>query len=129
MNTSQSNRWSVIKSPWFYIAVILFVLHQVLQLGLEIKISFLDNYLDPFLFLPIALGAYLQERRLFLKNDGFKFDHFKLIALSVLLCVIVEVFFPFFNAGYSFDIYDFIAYYAGAIYFNYKINRKFIVES
>lgn len=129
MQTTKSDKWNVIKSPWYYYALVLFIIHQLLQLGFQINIPFLDNYLDPFLFIPIVLGLYLQERRLILKNDGFTFDKFKLIVLSLLLCIIVEVIFPLINPGYTFDLYDFVAYYAGAIYFNYKINRKFIVES
>ncbi len=129
MDTSQSDKWNVIKTPWFYSALILFIVHQILQWGLRISIPFADNYLDPFLFLPIVLGAYLQERRLFLKNESFTLDNFQLIGISIILCVVVEVVFPLINTEYTFDLFDFVAYGLGGLYFKCKINSKFIVES
>lgn len=123
MNAFQTDNWNVIKSPWFYSVLLLFVLHQVMQFALQIRIPFIDNYLDPFLFLPVALGAYLQERRWILGNSVYTLDTFKLIGISVILCVIVEVIFPLINSGYTFDVFDFPSYAAGAVYFQYTINR------
>ncbi|MBK7427215.1 MAG: hypothetical protein IPI60_09375 [Saprospiraceae bacterium] len=128
MNTSRSEKWNIIKSPWFYSVLILFIIHQILQRGLLIHMSFADNYLDPSLFLPIVLGAYLQERRLILKNNNHILDNFRVIGLSIILCVLVEFVFPYFNCGYTFDVYDFVAYGAGSVYFHFTINKSSMQE-
>lgn len=112
-----------IKSPWFYVPLIAFIFHQVFQLGFRAELPIIDDFLDPFLFLPIILGLYLQERRWVLMDNLYVLDKFSLYGLSLILCVLVEVVYPYLNDGYTFDIYDFPSYGAGAVYFQYTINR------
>ncbi len=104
--------------------VLTFIVHQILQLGFNLAIPFIDSYLDPFLFLPIILGLYLQERRWVLQDNFYMLDTFSFLGISLILCVLVEVVYPYLNHGYIFDIYDIPAYGVGSVYFHFTINKS-----
>lgn len=57
-------------------------------------------------------------------NNYYTFDRFMLLGLSIILCLMVEILYPYFNHKYTFDIYDFIPYALGGVYFQFFINQN-----
>lgn len=53
----------IFKSPVFIICTILFLVHQIMQKGLDIHFNLLDRYLDNLLAMPIILTFLMLERR------------------------------------------------------------------
>ncbi len=104
--------------PWFVVAIVLFVSHQISQKILHIRLDLLDNYLDPLLLMPLLLHAILWERRLVF---GFDEHHIlpKIIIFLVwlLVSVLAEFIFPILNKGFTTDFVDIFLYGIGSIVF------------
>lgn len=95
----------------------LLIIHQILQRLLDISIPFLDNYLDPFLSIPFLLSGFVLERRLLFKMRDFQLELSEIIFTTIALSLLFEFVFPYLFPVFVYDIYDFLAYAAGAILF------------
>ena len=106
--------------PYFYLLVnttLLLILHQLMQRGLDIRQPFLDNYLDPFLSIPFLLSGFVLERRYIFKMRDFELEWHEVLIATIALSLLFELVFPYLFPDFVYDIYDFLAYAAGAVLF------------
>lgn len=130
---------TLIQSPLWMGAVLLLLTHQFFQKILLFKIPFLDNWLDPFLSMPVLLGLILVERRWFLNRKSesdlpysqgdlkspCEYHSYNLSKLETVITVlffalIFEFIFPKYSDGFTFDWWDFLAYGLGGFLFYIK---------
>lgn len=115
---------ATLRQPLFILLCLLFVVHQLLQKGWHIALSWADNYLDPLLCMPILFTLLLAERRHCWGKGRHYCVTYKEIVLAVIaLSIIFEVVFPHLNARFTADWADVVAYVAGAVLFAWQLNR------
>ena len=103
-----------LKSPLFIICSILFLLHQLLQYGLNINIPFADNFLDNLLAMPIILILLLAERRwLFRKGPDYHLSMLEILITTFYVSLISELVFPRLSSRFTFHWLDFVFFFAG----------------
>ena len=111
-------RWRQIFRPWFITTILVFTVHQISQKLLQIKLPFLDNYLDPILLMPMLLHALLWERRLLF---GFDDQHILpkkyIILVWIIVSILTEFIFPIWNKGFTKDPIDIVLYLIGCLIF------------
>lgn len=93
----------------------LFLVHQIVQLGLNIQLPFFDNYLDPF-----CLGAIVPHLVLIEQRFLFHKNHISVTELLILLpflAVTTELVFPLINPNFYCDPIDVLAIFLGGIWF------------
>lgn len=113
----------VLKSPVFIISCLLFVLHQVLQKGLEISMPFIDEYLDNLLAMPIILTLLLVERRvLFKRGKNYRLPVLDVVIATFYISLITEVLFPLLSDRFTGDWWDLFFYATGSLVFMLTIN-------
>ncbi|NBG64526.1 hypothetical protein [Acidiluteibacter ferrifornacis] len=99
----------------FWIPAALFVVHQILQKGVAINLSFIDDYLDPF-----CLGALVPPLLLIEREWLFKQTHFAKIEFVILLLVLMlasEWLLPFLSSEFVADPFDALAIFIGGCWF------------
>ena len=110
--------------PAFWVCLLLFLVHQLLQKVLAVSLPFLDSYLDPFLCIPIILPLLALERHYLLGLSYFNAsDPGDAAIVTVALSVIFEVGFPTWSSSFVQDKYDFVAYAAGYLFWYLTIWR------
>lgn len=109
------------------LSALLFCIHQVLQMQIQINIPFLDNYLDPFLLMPLILYALLWERRILLKNKTIDLSYTDILGYFLLMVLTGEVLFPQISERFTADYWDILAYALGTL--TYVFVRKFSISS
>ncbi len=110
----------VLNNLFFVGCLLLFVLHQVAQKGLGLRLPLADNYLDNLLCLPVFLGFWLAERRLLWNQH--RLAAFETGAAWIILSFVFEVIFPRLSSGFTPDWADVALYGAGALIFYFYIN-------
>lgn len=100
------------KRRLFWVSLLLFIVHQVLQKGLGLHIVFLDSYLDPFLSMPILLGVFDWER-------GWRYGApplrvWEVMVVTIGFSILFEWGFPRWDDRFTADWYDVLAYGLGA---------------
>jgi hypothetical protein len=113
---------SVLRNPWWLLAVVAFLLHQLAQRVFELAGGPLDSYLDPFLATPILLGLWLLERRLIFRQR--RLTALEVGVATLILAVIFEEVFPTLKEGFRQDVVDYAFYALGGVYFYFLINQK-----
>lgn len=99
----------------FVLASTAFLLHQLLQKGLQVSLSWLDGYLDDFLCLPILLSIWQWERsRLW---NWPRLQTQEVVACILLACFVFEVIYPQLSTAYTADWWDCVAYLLGGLLF------------
>ena len=115
---------ALLRSPVFVICLLLFIAHQVLQLGFKVRIGWMDNYLDNLVAMPVILILLIFERRwLFKKGDQYCLPIIDVVIATVYIIVIAEIVFPLLSPRFTGDWYDVLFYIAGSILFYCTINR------
>jgi hypothetical protein len=110
---------------WWIICVLLALAHQVLEKLLAINIVFIDNYLDPFLFMPIVLHLITLERQYLWRKKQFYLNYIEILLLLITIIFISELLFPYLDPRFIFDLFDILAYILGTcIYFFILRNRR-----
>ncbi len=112
----------ILARPGWYVAFVLFVLHQLAQYGLGWDIPYLDGYLDPTLCLPIMLGLWLAERR-WMFGVG-RLSGLEVVVAGAALAVISEEGFPRWQPDFVRDWWDYLAYAVGGLWFWVWVNPK-----
>ncbi len=95
--------------------LLLFLLHQFLEKGLELRNPWVDSYLDDLLCMPILLGAMLGEQM-----DLFNRKRLSLLDVSigiVLVSLLFEWYLPGCASGYTADVNDVFCYVLGGLFF------------
>lgn len=98
----------------FLIPLVLFIVHQFMEVFLNIHIRFLDNYLDPFCMSALGLHLLAAERQWFF-NDKLRL--IDVVVATLFLAFFAEVVFPYFSSRFTTDIYDVLAIAAGSVWF------------
>lgn len=60
---------TTVRSPFFIICLLLFIIHQVMQKGMDIHYKWVDRYLDNLLAMPVILTLLQAERIFYLEKD------------------------------------------------------------
>lgn len=97
------------------VSAFLFLVHQYLQMYLQINITFLDNYLDPIVLMPLILYALLWERRLILRDKNLVLPYTDILGYFLLMLLFGEVLFPKISDKFTADYWDLLAYAAGTL--------------
>ncbi len=109
--------------PVFWGACGILILHQVLEKYYQIAIPFADNYLDDFLAMPIILTIFWTEQRVLWKNIKHPLTIFQVTIFTFAFSIFFEEILPNFNANYTKDYWDYLAYILGSICFYLTINK------
>ncbi|MGB3587011.1 MAG: hypothetical protein WBA23_10750 [Tunicatimonas sp.] len=113
----------VLTSPAFIICALLFIIHQVLQKGLDITFPLADRYLDNLLTMPIVLSLLLVERQyLFKRGDAYRLSALQVIVATVFIMLISEVIFPLLSEEFTTDWWDVVFLGLGSLLFYTTIN-------
>jgi len=103
--------------------LVLLLAHQITQKWLGWQLPFLDNYLDPFLSIPILLGAIVAERNLFIQHFLrpkeryiYKLSIFEIIVLSIFFALVFEEGFSHWSDNFTRDNWDYLAYFLGTCF-------------
>jgi hypothetical protein len=110
-------------TPAFVLALLFFLLHQLLQKIFHINIPFADSYLDNFLCMPILLHGLLWERKFFWKNEHYKLPFSHMAAATLLVSFISEFLFPLWSVEFVKDYFDFVFFGLGALVFAVCMNK------
>jgi len=103
------------------VGVGVFMIHQIMEKGLQVHIFWMDNWLDPFLF-PIILFPLLRwERQLISGIQPYIFSWFETFALVLAAILFSEVVLPFISIRFIMDPMDMIAIIMGALIFHWFV--------
>lgn len=97
------------------LSAVLFLIHQYLQLGVQLHIAFLDNYLDPIVLMPLLLYAVLWERRILLRDRHLVLTYTDILGYFLLVVLIGEGLFPLISDRFTADYWDIPAYAVGTL--------------
>ncbi len=111
---------AVLRNPAWWVPVLLFLLHQLLQYGFGISLPLIDAYLDPLLAPPVLLGLLSLERGYLFGRP--RLDPVTLIVFVLLLALCFEVVFPVWEARFVGDWVDVACYVTGTLWFARAIN-------
>ena len=119
----------VLKNKIWIACTFLLGIHQVTQKIFKWNFSFIDNYADPFLGMPVLLGVILQERRYFLsaflkksESKNYQFSATEVIVMTIFFAMLFEEGFSRWSVNFTKDYGDYLAYILGSIVFYYFIN-------
>jgi hypothetical protein len=101
------------KRQLFWVSLLLFAVHQLLQKGFGIHLPFLHAYLDPFLAMPIILGVFDWERRWRYGADPLRI--WEVGVATLVFSILFEWGFPRWDPRFTADWYDVLAYGLGAV--------------
>lgn len=108
--------------------ILLIGIHQITQKIWLWSLPFIDNYLDPFLSIPILLGAILHERRFLIDKyfTNFKASNYHLSILEIIItttffAILFEEGFPRWSEHFTKDYWDYLAYFGGGFLFYFFI--------
>ena len=104
------------------VCAVFFLVHQYLQMLVQVNIPLLDNYLDPVMVMPLLLYAVLWERRIFLKNKSIVLSYTEILGYFLLVVIFGEILFPIISEKFTADYWDILAYALGTL--AYKVARK-----
>lgn len=109
--------------PWFVVAALLFLTHQILQKILAVPIPFADSFLDPLLFMPLLLQLMLLERRLlFRRGPDYILSWAQILGTVVLVSLLCELLFVFWSDAFTADYLDVLCYLTGGAVFGVFFN-------
>ena len=112
---------NILSRPGWYIALSLFVTHQIVQYGLDRNIPLIDSYLDPLLCIPIILGVWLTEGS-YLYGRPMRIGFFESCVVIIFLALLFEEGFPRWQPAFVRDWWDYLAYAVGGLWFWFFIN-------
>lgn len=115
----------VLRSPVFILCSLIFLIHQLMQKGLDIHFKPIDRYLDNLLAMPIILTFLMIERRYLLgRKKTFSLSPIEIILATIFIVSVAEILFPLLSTDFITDWWDVLFYSLGSIIFYLTINRK-----
>jgi len=121
----------ILRNKIWISCVLLVGIHQISQKVFTYNLGFVDNYLDPFLSIPILLGLILQERQFLInkyfstnKQTDYHFSILEIMLATIFFAVIFEEGFPKWSIYFTKDYWDYLAYFSGALVFYFFINKS-----
>lgn len=119
----------------WWMCLLLFLLHQFFERGLNWHWVWADSYLDSLLCMPILLGLLLLERRFLLQQASYCFPFLDTAIMVILLSLLYEEVWTRVFSGFTRDYWDYFCYFIGGLYFYFFVNisintkrRKSIVK-
>ncbi|THH40511.1 hypothetical protein [Neolewinella litorea] len=110
----------VLLNPWFWLVVVAFLVHLVLNRVGGLQLGLVDHYLDPFCAAPILLGLWSLERNLVFRRP--RISAVETAVATLLLALIFEEVFPRYGEGFRHDLLDYLFYGLGGVYFYFLVN-------
>jgi hypothetical protein len=117
----------ILKHPLFIIAVLLFLLNQVLE-RTGVFLPYVHSYLDDLLCMPVTLTMALFLQQKFMRSPDYVFSKNHVAVVVIFYAIFFEVWLPEHSAHYTSDPLDAIAYAAGGLVFYFFINNNFKVS-
>ncbi|WP_207493668.1 hypothetical protein [Aridibaculum aurantiacum] len=115
---------AILRSPVFIICLVLFIIHQVMQKGMNMHHPFMDSYLDNLVAMPVILTLLLAERQwLFKKGNTYRLPALDIALATLYIILITEILFPLFSEKFTGDWVDAICYALGSLLFYFTINK------
>jgi hypothetical protein len=95
----------------------IFLIHQDWQGRSGSLYLFMDNWLDPFLAVPMLVFLWQVEKQLIFQNRPLiPMTAMELGALTVLISLVSEGLFPLISRSFTFDVFDLLAFVTGSLY-------------
>lgn len=91
--------------------------------------SFINNYVNDFLCLPLLLGAMEFAVRRLKKDYSFQFSFWFVVLLALYYAIYFEYYLPKVNPRYTSDWIDVVLYFSGGLIFYFSQRNKNIVLS
>lgn len=114
----------LLRSPLFIVTLLLFGVHQILQLYMHVNVPLLDNYLDSLVLMPVLLTLLLAERQiLFITRASYHLPVTDVIIATIYISFIAEWLFPRLSERFTADWLDVVCYFAGSLIF-VVVNRE-----
>ncbi len=115
------------KRQLFWVSLLLFIMHQILQKGMGIHLFFLHAYLDPFLTMPLILGILNWERRW--RYGAAPLQLWEIAVVTIGVSLLFEWGLPHWDHRATADAYDVVAYGLGsAVYVWARKERNVSVD-
>lgn len=115
----------VISSPIFIASSILFLVHQIMQKGLDIHFTPIDRYLDNLLAMPIILTLLMIERRYLLgRKHDYSLSFLEILIATLVIMLIAEILFPLWSNDFTTDWWDIVFYALGSLIFYHTVNHR-----
>lgn len=108
---------------WFIGLVLLAILHQITERVLQIRISFIDNYLDPLLLMPVLLHLIRLEINIRNSTNSRRLPAAVVYGYFLIISFTCEYLFPQFNSGFTSNPWDVVCYFLGSGGFMLFMNR------
>ncbi len=112
-----------LRSPLFFIFLLVFILHQVSQYIFKIPLPFLNNYLDNFLAMPVILFLLLAEKKYIYKQKDQKLSLLFVIIATLYVALVTEWLFPLLSERFTADWFDLVFYSLGSAFYYFFMNR------
>ncbi len=113
---------SPIFSIYFSIAILLFVISQLLQYFNSAPL-FVSSYLDDIVVIPIILPIVQVLLRIIQKNQHYQLDFGMVLTTVLLLTIVFEIILPRYSTRYTSDYWDVFCYSLGALFY-WKFQNK-----
>lgn len=118
----------VLYQPFFLLCLALFLISQLLEKN-GIFIPYFHAYSDDVCAMPVLLSfASALMSLVYFGKDALRFSYplsrFQIISTLIYTTILFEIILPKYNAIYTADKYDFLAYAAGAILYYMFINIR-----
>jgi hypothetical protein len=115
---------TVVKNPFFWIPILLFIGNQLIERVLGIYIPYAHAYLDDLLAMPVILGITLQVYRwIHPQKEAFVLTSIQTFVGFAYIAFIFEWFLPRFSNTYTADLLDVLCYGIGTLVFYHFINK------
>jgi hypothetical protein len=103
----------LVNNRLFTFCIFIFSLHFILERCFGFHHLFFDNYLDPFLMMPVVLTLYLWEKPL-LQKSGISLNPTEILLITLVVAVVAEFIFPKINSKCVCDFWDILGYSFGS---------------
>lgn len=113
---------TILRNPWWWVVVVAFAGHTLLERVLGVRLELLDSYLDPFCSIPILLGLWCLERQLVFRVR--RLDAVETAVATLVLAVIFEEVFPAYRESFRRDVLDYLMYGLGGVYYYFLVNGR-----
>ena len=120
----------ILRNPFFILFCCLFWLTYLLEYFHVFTLPVIHNYLDDVLAIPVILTlAVAIQRQWVYRNKHYTLSKIQIIFAVVYVSVLFEGVLPLCSLKYTRDLWDILAYFAGAFIFNKLLNRPKKISS
>ena len=99
----------------FLIPLLAFLIHQLLQYGMQIHLQLVDSYLDPFCAGALSPWVISIEREWLFRQQ--RLSKTEVIVIMLFLSIVSEFIFPYLSNRFTSDWIDVVAIGLGSIWY------------